>query len=281
MMNSEPQAYLPHQHDGRFPAHLGLVGAPSASATTPQFMDSRPDEDEDEELMPHSRAVMGMKFHDDESNATAHRVGVASIILGALVVLHFIVHLLKQGKVSAAIAHLILGLALPAIGYRSAQMEHNARWRPRFLWLFHIGNVVFVIVHGVVLLVVTLQVLRLQALSTEEICSHRDIPYLSPATRGERTPEVVPTMPPTKDSHRECIRDVNLEKSHAPGLLMSWALLSIPYWLCAGYAAYHSHDLYLQLRIRELTVRRGPQYQDGNPDDRSLATVTWVEAAVE
>jgi len=234
--------------------------------------------------MPHRRAVIGMKFGDDELNATAHRVGMASLVLAVLVVLHFIVHVVKHGKVGHGLGHLILGLLLPWVGYRASQLNDNAKWRPRLLWMFHIGNVVFVIVHGIVLLVVWLQVTRLQALSSQEICNHRDVPYLSAATRGEHTPEVIPTMPPASDSKQQCIRDVDLERAHAPGLLMSWALLSVPYWICAGYAAYHAHELYFQLRIRELTVRRGSQLEgcaaDGDRDG-GVATVTWSEAAVE
>mmetsp|Transcript_117976 Transcript_117976/g.251974 ORF Transcript_117976/g.251974 Transcript_117976/m.251974 type:complete len:245 (-) Transcript_117976:107-841(-) len=238
--------------------------------------------DEDEELVPRQRVFMGMKFHDEESQSTARRVSVASLILGCLVVVHFILHMAKKGKFGSGIGHLILGLVLPAIGYRSATLHDASPWRPRLLWMFHIGNVVFVLVHTVVLLVVCLQVLELESASVETMCdwSRQNDPWLRPAMQNG--PKVLPTMPPARDSYADCVRAVQEEKSHAPGLMMLWAILSLPYWGCAAYAAYYSHELYFQLRIRELSVHRDGRGSDTEHGEHErLATVGWSEAAVE
>lgn len=238
------------------------------------------EEEEDEELVPRRRILLGMKFHDEESRNTAKKVGIASATLGGLVVAHFIIHLIKRGRIAHAFPHMVLGLLLPFIGWRGATLEEGTPWRPRLTWIFHIGNVVFVILHAVVLIVVCIQVLQLLTASVDSMCNWetQDDPLLRPASA--RGPEVMPTMPPMSDSYRACRQDVETEKAHAPGLMFTWLLMSLPYWLCAAYAAYYSHELYFQLRIRELEVHR--EHGGGADEEgRSLATVGWAEAAVE
>mmetsp|Transcript_92839 Transcript_92839/g.261626 ORF Transcript_92839/g.261626 Transcript_92839/m.261626 type:complete len:247 (+) Transcript_92839:68-808(+) len=237
-------------------------------------------EDEDEELVPRRRVLFGMKFHDEESRETARKVAYASISLAVLVVVHFIVHLFKKGEVARGLPHLIIGLALPFVGYRSSSLDDTSPWRPRLLWMFHIGNVVFVMVHAVLLLLVCMEVSELESSPTAVMCdqSRQNDPMLRPAlTRG---PEVLPTLPPSNASYEDCVRDVESEKGHAPGLMMFWFLVSAPYWACAAYAAYHSHDLYLQLRINQLTVRRGTAHgEDVSATDDRIATVSWQHDA--
>lgn len=237
------------------------------------------DGDEDEELVPRQRTLMGMKFHDEESRATAWRVSIASVTLGVLVVIHFFVHLGKKGNLAHSVGHLFLGLMLPLVGYRSATLDYEARWRPRLLWMFHIGNVLFVLVHAVVLMVVVVQVAELESASVESMCNWttKDDPWLRPAE--QRGPEVMPTLPPEMDNYAECAAAVQEQKGHAPQLMVIWTLISLPYWACAAYAAYYSHELYLHLRVGELTVRREAAQETS--DGGRLATVAWGEAAVE
>merc|ERR1712224_871230 len=215
------------------------------------------EDEEEEELMPHQRVFWGMKFHDEESRATARKVAMASVSLGVLVIGHFVLHLGKKGQMRNGIGHLLIGLVLPLIGYRGATLEDGTSWRARMMWLFHIGNVVFVLVHAVVLTVVVFQVMELEGASVEIMCddSSSNDPWLRSATQGG--PEVLPTMPPSQVDPASCAEAVRQEKEHAPGLMALWMFFPLPYWACAAYAAYFSHDLYLQLRVRELTVRRG------------------------
>eukprot|EP00406_Dinophysis_acuminata_P079262 CAMPEP_0179247472 /NCGR_PEP_ID=MMETSP0797-20121207/19628_1 /TAXON_ID=47934 /ORGANISM="Dinophysis acuminata, Strain DAEP01" /LENGTH=233 /DNA_ID=CAMNT_0020955095 /DNA_START=31 /DNA_END=729 /DNA_ORIENTATION=+ len=219
---------------------------------------NREGDDEDEQLMPRQRAFMGMKFHDEESRATARKVTYATTFLGALVVGHFVIHWNKRGHVAHTIAHLCLGLILPFIGYLGVVWDDNSNWGSRFLWVFHIGNVVFVLVHAMALVVVCAQVMQLEEASVESMCDlSGKVPWL------QSGPKVLPSLPSASDDYTKCLEAANEEKQHAPGLLMLWALFSLPYWTCAAFAAYYSHELYFQLRIRELTVRRGAQGGEG------------------
>jgi len=77
------------------------------------------------------------------------------------------------------------------------------------------------------------------------------------------------------DPVQDCLDTWEARKSHFRGLLVIWCLLSLPYWACAAYAAYYCHELYLQLRIQGLAVRRGRA--DGDSPDARLATVSWAE----
>mmetsp|Transcript_56434 Transcript_56434/g.158304 ORF Transcript_56434/g.158304 Transcript_56434/m.158304 type:complete len:251 (-) Transcript_56434:173-925(-) len=238
-------------------------------------------DDEDEELMPGRRALFGIKFHDEESQQTARRVAIASATLGVLVILHFLIHVARGGRARQGLPHMLLGLALPWIGYRGATLEASARWKPRLLWAFHLGNVFFVIIHSLVLLFFVLEVLELESASVERMCDlHRSNDPLLPPAGSHRGPEAMPTLPPLRTSLKDCIASVEAEKAHAPGLLWLWIFISLPYWACAAYAAYYSHELYLQLRIRELTIHRGSAPGDADAD-RGVATVGWRETAVE
>jgi len=234
------------------------------------------DDDEDELLAPGRRVFWGMKFHDEESHAAARKVALASVSLGILVVGHFIIHLGKKGKLLHGIGHLLVGLVLPLVGWRGANLDDGASWRARMMWIFHIGNLVFVLVHSAVLVVVILQVLQAEAASVEAMCdlSPDNDPWLRPA--GSPGPEVLPTLPPKVDP-AACAALVQEEKQHAPGRMVLWMLFTMPYWACATYAAYFSHDLYLQLRVRELSVRRG-EYASG---DERRATVAWNEVSAD
>lgn len=238
--------------------------------------------DEDEELVPGRRVFFGMKFHDEESRTTVRKVSLASLVLGTLVVLHFMLHLIKRGKAVHGVLHLFLGLILPVIGWRGASLQEGHSWRARLLWMFHVGNVVFVLVHGVLLLVVFVQVSLLESTPVEAMCrfSHSGgsggggDPML-PAAHGG--PRVLPKWPSKEASYEDCLRDARTEKSHAPGLMTTWALISLPYWACAAYAAYYSHELYFQIRIRELTIHRAARAEGGESHETErLATVGWA-----
>ncbi|CAK0841078.1 unnamed protein product [Prorocentrum cordatum] len=158
---------------------------------------------------------------------------------------------------------------LPLVGYRGATLDDGTSWRARMMWIFHIGNLVFVLVHAAVLVVVVFQVLQAEAASVEAMCdlSPDNDPWLRPA--GSPGPEVLPTMPPKADP-AACAMLVQEEKQHAPGRMVLWMLFTLPYWACAACAAYFSHDLYLQLRVRELTVRRGEDMGYAASDERRL-----------
>jgi len=237
------------------------------------------DDDEDELLAPGRRVFWGMKFHDEESEAVARKVALASVSLGILVVGHFVIHVGKKGKLLHGIGHLLVGLMLPLVGYRGATLDDGTSWRARMMWIFHIGNLVFVLVHAAVLVVVVFQVLQAEAASVEAMCdlSPDNDPWLRPA--GSPGPEVLPTMPPKADP-AACAMLVQQEKQHAPGRMVLWMLFTLPYWACAACAAYFSHDLYLQLRVRELTVRRGEDMGYAASDERR-ATVAWNEVSAD
>lgn len=236
-------------------------------------------DDEDEELIPRQKVFWGMKFHDEQSRATARKVAMASVSLGVLVIGHFFLHLGKKGKLLNGLGHLVIGLVLPLIGYRGATLEDGASWRARVMWLFHIGNLVFVLVHAAVLVVVLLQVTALETTSVESMCDFSHANRLWLRSADQPGPEVMPTMPPDFGDSAACAEAVQQEKEHAPGLTMLWLLFTLPYWACAAYAAYFSHDLYLQLRVRELTVQRGEDVGIMSGGERR-ATVKWGEVSV-
>lgn len=234
-------------------------------------------EDEEEELVPRRRVFMGMKFHDEESQTTAKKVCIASLVLAGFVFLHFILATLQSGNFMHHVVHLIFALALPLIGYRGATLEEDALWRPRLVWIYHIGNVLLLIVHCLMVLIVFSAVSEVQHASVESMCNQNalDDPMLPPAGADSR---VLPTLPPDGESYADCQARVLAEKANAPGLAGLWALFSLPYFLCLGYAAYHSHDLYFQIRIRELAVRRGVA-EGADPNESGIATVGWGEAS--
>merc|ERR1719203_1805322 len=144
--------------------------------------------------------------------------------------------------------------------------------------MFHIGNIVFALLHTVVLVVVVVQVWQAEAASIDAMCdlSPSNDPWLRPA--HSPGPEVLPTMPPNRGDPIACAEAVQEEKEHAPGRMALWMLFTLPYWACTAYAAYFSHDLYLQLRVRELTVRRGED-MGLVPGRDGRATVAWGEVS--
>ncbi|CAK0898964.1 unnamed protein product [Prorocentrum cordatum] len=113
--------------------------------------------DEDEELIPGKPVFTGLKFEDEDSQATARRVGYASLALAGLALLHAMLQAAWRHEVMNTTLHLVLGLLLPLVGYRGATLDHGTRWRPRLLWAFHVGNVIFVIVHAVMLATVVMK----------------------------------------------------------------------------------------------------------------------------
>lgn len=226
-----------------------LRGGREAMLSGLHVMDSRftGATDEDEELIPGKRVFTGFKFEDEESQATARRVGYASLALAGLAVLHAILQAAWRHEVLNTTLHLVLGLLLPFVGYRGASLDHGARWRPRLLWAFHVGNVIFVIVHAVMLVTVVTKVMAWQGVITEQACGHDGA----------------------------CQESVDATKRHLQWLMVIWCGLSLPYWGCAAYAAYHCHELYLQLRIQDLRVRHSRVA--GDLSDERLATVTWAD----
>lgn len=225
-----------------------LHGGREAMLSGLHVMDSRftGATDEDEELIPRKRVFTGLKFEGEESQATARRVGYASLALAGLAVLHASFQAAWRHEVLNTTLHLVLGLLLPLVGYRGASLDHGARWRPRLLWAFHVGNVIFVIVHAVMLATVVTKVMAWQGVITEQACAavgHDDA----------------------------CQESVDATKRHYQWLMAIWCGLSLPYWGCAAYAAYHCHELYLQLCIQGLTVRHSKF------EGERLATVTWAD----
>lgn len=124
------------------------------------------DTDDNEALMPHSHAVLGLKVADAEEALTVRRVGMAVFGLMLLLALHFIVHVASDGHVEHAVAHLLTASVLPVAGYIAVSQRST-----KAAWAFHLMTVIWLVFHLVMLIVVLLHVLQLQTEGAANACA--------------------------------------------------------------------------------------------------------------
>lgn len=74
-----------------------------------------------------------------------------------------------------------------------------------------------------------------------------------------------PAAAPGRDREAEeqarlkCVKKMEREKFRGPKLKWWWIIVSMPLWGLSAYAAYHSLEFYVQLRVKKLDVRIGSQ----------------------
>jgi len=225
-------------------------------------------DDDNEGLVRRTPVLFGLRFKDEEERTLVQKVGLASAGLVALSVMWFFAHLFHRGHFFHAFGHLLSSLALPAIGYLGVKNEN-----PKYIWIFHLGNVQFAILHAVVGFVVFKFVTELEASDPQAVCQGAAL-HLPPAPEGvnSRPPNMIPTQPPFSDTFAQCVADMQAEQDHAPYTLLWWLFVTAPLWFLMIYAAYQAHEYYFRLRIRNLTARSG--------ESGGMATVTEREEGV-
>merc|ERR1711879_379260 len=102
-----------------------------------------------------------------------------------------------------AFGHLFLALIIPFVGWKSTSLHETSAWRPRLLWIFHIGNVMFCLIHTLLFFAVWMEVNELDGASVAAMCDSRkgNDPDIGKAGSG---PPMFPTMAPATLAHREC-----------------------------------------------------------------------------
>jgi len=203
------------------------------------------DEEEDREaLMRRGPAVAGLKVADDDELFTVQRVFGASVGLFALMLLHFIVHLLHSGRFIHGFFHLITSATLPALGYYAVKERSTST-----VWCFHMGNVLFACAHAVTLVVVVLMLITLMNMDVHTECT-------APAAPATTSPEYQAQQAADLAKQKAaCVEKLTKAQGKAPGLVMWWFVMSIPMWGLTLFAAWHALEFYVQLRLRNLGAR--------------------------
>lgn len=119
---------------------------------------------DDESLVPHTHAVLGLKVADAEEEETVRRLAAAVLGLIVLLLVHFVVHIAQHGHVAHAVGHLLTAAVLPAVGYVAISQRST-----KAAWAFHLMTVISSVIHVVMLMVVLLHVVALQ--SEGDTCS--------------------------------------------------------------------------------------------------------------
>lgn len=215
------------------------------------YQDNISDHDDQEALVPRQRALMGLRFSDEQDHAQVRKVGWACVGLVVLSVFLFIAHVHHKGSGTDAFGHLLIALVLPAIGYLGVYQDS-----PLAIWGFHIGNIQFAVFHSVTAYMMFMLIRDLEARSPEETC-HALLPV-----------EGLSRDPSLHDLFESCLAAVAEKQGHAPWLLFWWAMTSAPLWSLQLYSAYHAHEYYFRLRIRKLVART---------NNEGHATVTELE----
>jgi len=249
---------------------------------------------DNEALVPHTHAVLGLKLDDAEEASMVRRVGSAVLGLMALLVLHFIVHMAHHGHVVHAVGHLLTAAVLPAVGYVAVSQRSS-----KAAWAFHMMAVISSVIHAVLIVVVMLHVLELEVEGAGTACS--EFAHFCPDSLADTPPMSisedktswrcfpsglcidapgrcdhqincfdgsdetgceashgykweVATTPATRAMAERC-RDLMVAQERAPRLKFWWLLMSLPMWGLCIFAAYYSLEFYVQLRVRRLSAR--------------------------
>lgn len=129
------------------------------------------DEHELEGLVPRNFSVFGLRMADADEAKTVQRVSYATLVLAAIYVMHFIVHVSYYGHPLHALAHLFFGIALPAFGYYAIKRQSTGA-----VYTFHFMNVVAGFTHFVVLLMVGSALIEIAGQDPGVACSHMVAP---------------------------------------------------------------------------------------------------------
>lgn len=206
-------------------------------------------DEEEEGLVQRPPALLGLRFRDEEERQLVHRVSVASSGLVVLSVILFFTNWHHRGHFMEAFGHLVLALTLPAIGYLGVKQES-----PRFVWVFHLGNVQFAIFHACVVVFMLSLVMDIENMDNDKLCRPYK-PKLATPTPAPLPPIVQEEYKAEQDLYNSCLTEVQEKKEHIPWKLFWWAVLTAPLWGLMIFAAYQAHEYYFRLRIRGLIAR--------------------------
>lgn len=208
------------------------------------------------------RALLGLKFKDDDERDLVRRVMIASASLVVLSVILYLVNVIHHGHVFEGFFHLLAAMSLPGIGYVGVKKESA-----RLIWVFHLGNVQFALFHFIVGCLMLRVVLVVDSQQPGKICEEFNPVALGLPIPGSTVVSTYPgsTMPPPLQARVEaqmqvynaCLNKVKVRQAAIPGKLIGWGILTLPLWLCMIYAAVQAHEYYVRLRIRELKIRPG------------------------
>merc|ERR1712216_80503 len=148
-------------------------------------------------------------------------------------------------------SHLVIAMALPAVGYFGVKNESA-----RLIWVFHLGNVQFAVFHLTVGLLLLRLVLVVETAKPEVVCA-RFNPEVPVAMGARMTPAQEVQHASDTELFNACIREVAARQGQAPAKIFWWSILTAPLWICMIYAALQAHEYYVRLRVRELKVRTG------------------------
>lgn len=226
-------------------------------ASIEQYSD---DDEEEMGLVQGPPALLGIQFHHAEDHKLVRRLMFTSVGLALLSVILFLANLHHKGHFLHAFFQLVMALTIPGIGYLGIKRES-----PRLIWLFHLSNVQFALLHAVVGCVMLLNVVEFQATAPEVLCrpyhnsvlmSHKwrpeamDVAKLTPA-------QLAADEKASSDIYNVCLKEVAEKEQHMSSKLFWWGITTTPMWGCMIYAALQSHEYYFHLRVRGLTASKG------------------------
>eukprot|EP00747_Dinoflagellata_sp_TGD_P184694 gnl/TRDRNA2_/TRDRNA2_40564_c0_seq1.p1 gnl/TRDRNA2_/TRDRNA2_40564_c0~~gnl/TRDRNA2_/TRDRNA2_40564_c0_seq1.p1 ORF type:complete len:220 (-),score=27.44 gnl/TRDRNA2_/TRDRNA2_40564_c0_seq1:143-802(-) len=208
------------------------------------------DDDDNEALVPRAHALLGLKFEDAEDRKLVGKVALACCGIVVCTMFLFFIQIIHRGHPGHAFGHLLIALALPAIGYYGVKKESSC-----LIWFFHLAAIQFAIFHFVVAIILVYLVSQLEEHTPQQVCLAVGDGYRS------QFPE----------QFSDCVESVRKYQEHAPWLLFWWAVTTAPLWALQMYAAYQAQEYYFRLRVRRLITRPGSA--TGN-----MATVTEAES---
>lgn len=168
-----------------------------------------------EALVPRNRAIFGLKVADAEEAATVTRVSVATLGFTVLLLLDFVVHLVHDGNILHWLSHLVIPTVLLVAG-NFAVLQRSTK----AAWVFHVGSVLLGLTHAALLMIVVLSVLMGELEGAA--CSVR------------------PRCP---------------SEAEAPWIVARFVLVSVPVIGLSLFAAYHSQEFYMHLRLKRFRAR--------------------------
>lgn len=253
------------------------------------------DSDTDNEaLVPHTHAVLGLKLNDAEEANMVRRVSGAVLGLMGLLILHFIIHIAQHGHMGHAMGHLLTAAILPAVGYVAVSQRST-----KAAWAFHMMAVIASPLHAVAVTLVLVHIAKLQVegpgdacgqlarpcegaaahnapltysedgrfwrcfpsglcINSEARCDHQMNCFDESDESGcemEQGAEWVIRTSPAEIGMRQHCEQLLMAEVKAPRLQAWWLIMSVPMWGLCIFAAYHSLEFYVQLRVGRLAAR--------------------------
>lgn len=246
-----------------------------------------------EALVPKSYAVFGLTVHHQDEADTVRKVAMSSVGLAILMVIHFLVNWMHNGRLVHSLIHLLIVMCLPAVGAYAVNKRS-----PRVAWSFHAMATVFVTIHIISAAVMVQQIWKGDEIKLlVEICSemahdcHSNWANITkPGTftadeKGWRcldgyciaagqhcdgqigqcydmsdendcSPTEAKLAKVLQKDNEWCVIQGEQDKVHLEHLMIWWIITTGPIVGLAFYAAYHSLEFYVQLRMSGLLARQ-------------------------